>query len=87
MRQYALALEKPPLLIVSEMLRFRVRINWTNCVNKTLEFGLDDLVDARVLDKGKWAMSDPERLRPGETRQTLGQRLAGQAGFPCRSNR
>ena len=41
-----------------------------------LEFGLDDLVDAAIRDKLKWAMSDPERLRPDETRQTLTERAA-----------
>ena len=71
LRQYALALENPPLLIVSDMRRFRIRTNWTNSVSRTLEFELDDLMDAAVRDKLKWAMSDPERLRPGETRQTL----------------
>ena len=76
LRQYALALENPPLLIVSDMRRFRIRTNWTNSVSKTLEFELDDLVDAAVRDRLKWAMSDPERLRPGETRQTLTERAA-----------
>ena len=76
LRQYALALENPPLLIVSDMRRFRIRTNWTNSVSRTHEFGLDDLVDATVRDKLKWAMSDPERLRPGETRQTLTERAA-----------
>ncbi|WP_419949795.1 class I SAM-dependent DNA methyltransferase [Candidatus Palauibacter sp.] len=76
LRQYALALENPPLLIVSDMRRFRIRTNWTNSVSKTLEIGLDDLVDAAVRDRLKWAMSDPERLRPGETRQTLTERAA-----------
>ena len=76
LRQYALALENPPLLIVSDMHRFRIRTNWTNSVSKTLEFGLDDLVDAAVREKLKWAMSDPERLRPGETRQALTERAA-----------
>ena len=33
------------LPIVSDMLRFRIRTNWTNSVNKTHEFGLDDLTD------------------------------------------
>ena len=76
LRQYALALENPPLLIVSDMHRFRIRTNWTNSVSKTLEFRLDDLVDGAVRDKLKWAMSDPERLRPGETRQMLTERAA-----------
>ena len=76
LRQYALALENPPLLIVSDMARFRIRTNWTNSVSETHEFTLDDLFDAAIRDKLKWAMSDPERLQPGETRQTLTERAA-----------
>ena len=76
LRQYALALENPPLLIVSDMARFRIRTNWTNSVSLTHEFGLDDLTDAATRDKLKWAMSDPERLRPGESRQALTERAA-----------
>ena len=76
LRLYALALENPPLLIVSDMQRFRIRTNWTNCVSKTYEFGLDDLADAATRDRLKWAFSDPERLRPGETRQLLTERAA-----------
>ena len=76
LRQYALALENPPLLIVSDMLRFRIHTNWTNSVSRVYEFGLDDLADATVRDRLKWALSDPERLRPGETRQALTERAA-----------
>ena len=76
LRQYALALENPPPLIVSDMVRFRIRTNWTNSVSETHEFVLDDLGDSAVRDRLKWAMSDPERLRPGETRQALTERAA-----------
>ena len=76
LRQYALALENPPLLIVSDMARFRIRTNWTNSVSETHEFTLDDLADAAVRDKFKWAMSEPARLRPGESRQALTERAA-----------
>ena len=76
LRQYALALENPPLLIVSDMYRFRIRTNWTNSVSKTIEFVLEDLADGAVRDILKWAMADPERLRPGETKQTLTERAA-----------
>ena len=76
LRQYALALENPPLLIVSDMLRFRIRTNWTNSVSKTYEFDLDDLADAATRDLLKWALSDPARLRPGETRQSLTEQAA-----------
>ena len=76
LRQYALALENPPLLIVSDMARFRIRTNWTNSVSRTYKFTLDDLADAAKRDILKWAMSDPERLRPGESRQALTERAA-----------
>ena len=58
------------------MARFRIRTNWTNSVSATHEFALDDLSKAAVRDKLKWAMSDPERLRPGESRQVLTERAA-----------
>ena len=76
LRLYALALENPPLLIVSDMQRFRIRTNWTNSVSQTHEFDLDDLTEAGTRDKLKWAFSSPERLRPGETRQSLTERAA-----------
>ena len=76
LRQYALALENPPLLIVSDMAQFRIRTNWTNSVSKTYEFSLDDLTDAKTRDLLKWAFSDPQRLRPGETRQALTEQAA-----------
>ena len=76
LRQYSLALENPPLLIVSDMVRFRIRTNWTNSVSQTHEFELDDLADASTRDRLKWAFSDPDRLRPGETRQSLTERVA-----------
>ena len=76
LRQYALALENPPLLIVSDMARFRIRTNWTNSVSETHEFALEDLARAGVRAKLKWAMAEPERLRPGETRQAATERAA-----------
>ena len=76
LRQYALALENPPLLIVSDTARFRIRTNWTNSVSETHEFALDDLADGATRDKLKWAMSDPGRLWPGETRQAVTERAA-----------
>ena len=76
LRLYALALENPPLLVVSDMLRFRICTNWTNSVSEKYEFGLDDLADAATRDRLKWVFSDPERLRPGETRQSLTEQAA-----------
>ena len=76
LRQYALALENPPLLIVSDMRAFRIHTNWTNSVSTVHEFSIYDLDDTDIRNKLKWAFSDPERLRPEQTRQALTERAA-----------
>ena len=76
LRQYSRALENPPLLIVSDIVRFRICTNWKNSVSRTHEFELDDLADAATRDRLKRAFSTPDRLRPGETRQSLTERAA-----------
>ncbi len=58
------------------MMRSRIRTNWTNSVSQAHEFELDDLADAATHDRLKWALSSPDRLRPGETRQSLAERAA-----------
>lgn len=78
LQQYALALENPPLLVVSDMDQFRIHTNWTNSVSKKHEFKLDDLRDAKVREKLKWVFTDPERLRPGKTRQALTEEAAAE---------
>ena len=76
LRQYALALENPPLLIVSDMRRFRIYTNFTNSVSQVHEFTIYDLDDSDAWNKLKWAFSDPERLRPEQTRQTVTEQAA-----------
>lgn len=78
LQQYALALENPPLLVVSDMDQFRIHTNWTNSVSKKYEFKLADLRDAKVRETIKWVFTDPERLRPGKTRQTLTEEAAAE---------
>jgi hypothetical protein len=78
LQQYALALENPPLLVVCDLDKFVIRTNWTNTVSERHEFALEGLREPRNLEKLKWAMSDPERLRPGKTRQDLTEDAAGE---------
>ena len=73
LRQYSLALENPPLLIVSDMVRFRIRTNWTNSVSRTYEFELGDLADAAT-------------RRPAEV-GVLGSRSAAAGGDPAVAHR
>ena len=76
LRQYALALENPPLLIVSDMRWFRIHTNWTNSVSTVHEFTLYELDDPGTRNLLKWAFSEPERLRPEQTRQALTEQAA-----------
>ena len=76
LRQYALALENPPLLVVCDTHRFRIQTNWTNSVSKTYEFELEDLTEPRHRDRLKAVFSDPDKLKPGITRQSLTESAA-----------
>jgi len=78
LQQYALALENPPLLVVCDTDYFIIRTNWTNTVSEKHEFRLEDLRDPLKLRTLKWVMSDPEKLRPGKTRQDLTKDAAGE---------
>lgn len=74
--QYSVALENPPLLIVSDMDRIRIHTNWTNTVQEVHEFTLEDLLDGQVRERLKRAFTDPEDFRPSKTRQALTEETA-----------
>jgi type II restriction/modification system DNA methylase subunit YeeA len=76
LRQYALALDNPPLLIVSDMDQIHIHTNWTNTVHKTYQLTLEDLRDAGKRDLLRHAFTDPERLKPEKTRQLLTEEAA-----------
>jgi len=76
LQQYSGALGNPPLLVVSDIQTFRIHTAWTNTVSKVYELTLDDLLDAKGRDILKAVLSDPERLRPGLTRQALTEQAA-----------
>lgn len=75
-RRYIPGLDNPPLLIVSDMETIRIHTCWTNTVSKTYEIKLHDLGDAESREKLIWAMTEPERLKPGVTRHTVTERAA-----------
>ncbi|MFZ4410938.1 MAG: hypothetical protein ACOYOH_26585, partial [Paracraurococcus sp.] len=78
LQQYALALDNPPILAVSDMETFILRTNWTNTVSETITLNLDDLRDASRRQVLKWALSSPEKLKPGRTRQALTEDAAAE---------
>lgn len=76
LQQYAIALDNPPLLIVSDMDRFLIHTNWTNTVQEVHQFALDDLLDGGTRDLLRNAFLDPVRLKPAKTRQMLTEQAA-----------
>ena len=76
LQQYAVALENPPLLVVCDLEQFWIYTHWTNTVQRIYRIALDDLHDADQRQRLKWVFSDPERLKPGMTRQALTEEAA-----------
>lgn len=77
---YALALESPPLLVVSDLDSIRIHTAFTNAVQETHLVTLDDLADPDARRLLKWVFTDPERLRPGRTRTEITERAAARFG-------
>jgi hypothetical protein len=75
---YAGSLENPPLLIVSDMVRIEVHTNWTNMVQETHLFTVDDLLDGakRSLLKKAFSAEDVEAFKPGRARADLTKDVA-----------
>jgi len=78
LQYYVRSLESPPLLIVSDMYRIELHTNWTNTVQQVHTLTLEELADARLRQKLKWAFSDSDvnELKPGQTREALTKEVA-----------
>ncbi len=76
LQQYALALENPQLLIVSDMETIEIHTNFPNTVNVTHRLTLDHLADPARLDLLRWAFLEPDRLQPTRTREAVTQDAA-----------
>ncbi len=88
LQRYAIALDNPPLLIVSDIgTTIRIHTNWTNSVSKVYEIAIADLGDPTKRGWLKAALSDPETLRPTKTRQELTEEVAGEFAELARSLR
>jgi len=76
LKNYADALENPPLLIVCDLQRFRIHTNFTSTVARRYEFTVKDLDDFDTRQLLDDAFRNPEKLRPGITRAVVTQEAA-----------
>lgn len=70
-RQYAGALDNPPLLVVSDMQRIRVVSQFTGYVTRTWEISIAELKDAKVRAKLHDVWVNPEAFKPEQTRDAV----------------
>ncbi len=80
LQAYALDLQNPPYLVVSDMERIVVHTNWTNTVSRRLDFTLDDLREPRRLEELRQVFQGSEALRPGLSPQELTAKAASAFG-------
>jgi len=73
---YTPALEYPPLLIVSDIERIVLHTAFTGTVPDIHVITLEDLSNPQSRQILKWAFSEPERLRPGQTTQQITETAA-----------
>ncbi|ALC15724.1 putative DNA methyltransferase YeeA [Desulfuromonas soudanensis] len=76
LQRYAIALENPPLLVVSDMETIVIHTNFTNTVQEIHTLALEDLEKPEALQKLRWLLTEPERFRPGITRHMVTERAA-----------
>lgn len=75
-KQYAAALENPPLLVTCDIERIVVTTNWTNTVSVRYELALDDLLIPAKRELLKQVFRGDAALRTGESRAALTQKVA-----------
>jgi type II restriction/modification system DNA methylase subunit YeeA len=76
LQRYAIALENPPILVVSDMDLIEIHTNYTNTVEEITILQLADLQNEEKRKILKCVFSDPEQLRPGTTREKLTEEAA-----------
>src|SRR5574338_368495 len=64
---YALALDNPPLLVVSDTRLIQIHTHFTGTPSETHSFELEDLADPAARDKLRWLFTAPEKFRPART--------------------
>ena len=76
LKKYADMLENPPLLITSDTKRIEIHTNFTNTVKVMHVLEISDLGDPAKREMLRAAFVDPEKLRPGTTRQQVTKEAA-----------
>lgn len=85
--RYREALENPPLLVVCDMDRFVIHTNFTGRPAIVHEIPLRELAKPENLEIVRAAFHDPEKLKPGVTREGITQEAANRVAAVAQSMR
>ncbi len=82
---YALALDNPPLLVVSNRDVTQIHTHFTGTPSETHTIRLADIGTPENQQKLRWLFTDPEKFRPGRTVQDITADAAGRFASIARS--
>lgn len=68
---YALPLDNPPLLLVSDRLRIEIHTHFTGTPSEKHVILLEDLTRPEVQEKVRWIFMSPDRFKPARTNQQI----------------
>ncbi len=77
---YREALENPPLLVVCDLDRIQIHTNFTGTAKQVHSFDLAGLAQPANLDILRRLFTEPEALRPGQTKESITKQAAEQFG-------
>jgi hypothetical protein len=73
---YALPLQSPPLLVVSDRLSIEVHTNFTGMPSERHVVGIDDLISADARQKLRWLWTEPQRFQPRRSNRDITEEAA-----------
>jgi type II restriction/modification system DNA methylase subunit YeeA len=73
---YALPLENPPLLVVSDRLVIEIHTHFTGHPSECHVIRLEDLTRPEVHEKLRWLFNSPERFKPAKTNRQITEEAA-----------
>ena len=68
---YALALDNPPLLVVSDRLRIEIHTHFTGAPSEVHTIALENIGTAENLKKLRWLFTDANQFKPERTRTAI----------------
>jgi len=68
---YALALDNPPLLVVSDRKRIEIHTHFTGTPSEVWTIAIEDIGTAENLQRLRWLFTDPDQFKPQRTRTAI----------------